>query len=310
MSLAWVTGAGGFIGRWLSRSLAGAGERVAGLGHGAFTDAADWGVTDWLEAEIDGPGLDALLGATGLPDTVYHLAGGASVRAAFDDPAADHDRTVTGSRSLLDWLARRAPTARVVVVSSAAVYGEASSGPIGEDAPTAPVSAYGRHKLQMELLALAAREKGQQITVARLFSVYGEGLRKQLLWDLAGRVAARPAELTLGGTGRELRDWTHVGDIAAVLPRLAALGERSPAVVNIATGRGVAVEDVARTVLAAWPSPARLAFDGQQRPGDPFSLIADTTLAESLGLACPTHVETGIPRTIAWSRAALAGAPA
>ena len=136
-----------------------------------------------------------------------------------------------------------------------------------------------------------------------LFSVYGAGLRKQLLWDLSARLAAAPAAIELSGTGEELRDWTSIDDIVRVLPALAQIASPACPTMNVGTGRGVRVRDIAGLALAAWPSPARLSFNGAARPGDPFSLIADTTRLSALGIACAVQAEDGVARYIGWSRA-------
>src|SRR5690606_18820395 len=80
-------------------------------------------------------------------DLVVHCAGGSSVAASVQDPQRDHDKTVPPFRALLEHLARRAPATRVVLLSSAAVYGNAAV-PTPESAPAAPISPYGEHKVQ------------------------------------------------------------------------------------------------------------------------------------------------------------------
>ena len=300
----WITGAAGFIGRALARALAGVGASVVGLGHGALTapDLAASGLSHWISGDVHADHLATLARLGGPPAVVYHLAGGASVGAAEADPEADLRRTVTSTAVLLDWLARAAPATRVVAVSSAAVYGAGHAGPIPETAPVNPVSVYGRHKAMMEALCRDHAGRGLPVVTGRLFSVYGAGLRKQLLWDLSSRLAADPTVIELAGTGDELRDWTAIGDIVSALPRLAELAAADCPILNVGTGRGVSVRDVAAAAIAAWGSSARLSFSGVSRPGDPFSLIADTTAASARAIICPSAVEAGVGAYINWSR--------
>ena len=80
------------------------------------------------------------------------------------------------------------------------------------------MSPYGQHKLMMEQMCRSyAVTFGIRSTVARLFSVYGPYLRKQLLWDLCSRLRSGEQTLVLGGTGAEMRDWTDVRDVARFL---------------------------------------------------------------------------------------------
>ena len=183
----WITGANGFIGRHLARALADAGHSVHGVGHGALEEIERnrLGLQLWLNGEIDATKLNALAVRSGLPSTVFHLAGGSSVGLSISQPHEDFFRTVVSTARLLEWLRGSAPECRLISVSSAAVYGANHQGPISENAVTLPMSPYGQHKLMMEQMCRSyAVTFGIRSTVARLFSVYGPHLRKQLLWDL------------------------------------------------------------------------------------------------------------------------------
>jgi UDP-glucose 4-epimerase len=122
-------------------------------------------------------------------------------------PLEDFRRSVDTSARLFEWVRVNAPHTKIVCVSSAAVYGADHSGPIPETAPLSPYSPYGCHKAMMEMLCQSyVRNYGMRITIGRLFSVYGAGLEKQLLWDLCCKLRGNPGVVTLGGTGQELRD--------------------------------------------------------------------------------------------------------
>src|SRR5258708_26997334 len=216
----WITGANGFIGRYLARELADAGHAVHGIGHGALeeSDRLRFGLQTWLNGEIDAANLSALAAGCGLPSKVFHLAGGSSVGLSIAQPFEDFSRTVATTARLLEWLRGSASESLVIVASSAAVYGADHAGPIPENARVAPMSPYGQHKLMMEQLCQSyAVTFGLRSTVARLFSVYGPHLRKQLLWDICSQLEQDGRTLVLGGTGAEIRDWTDVRDVARLL---------------------------------------------------------------------------------------------
>ena len=89
-----------------------------------------------------------------------------------------------------------------------------------EDAEPVPVSPYGQHRLMMEQVRRSyAVTFGLRSTVARLFSVYGSHLRKQLLWDMCSRLHRGERTLVMGGTGAEVRDWIDVRDVARLFER-------------------------------------------------------------------------------------------
>lgn len=302
---AWVTGARGFIGRNLARHLVRGGCRVSGIGHGAWAaqDAAQWGVALWLHGEIDRANLDLLLQQTGEPDCIFHLAGGSSVGPSFASPQEDFLRTVDTTARLLDWVRARVPQCRVVAASSAAVYGAGHQGPIAESAAITPFSPYGYHKAVMELLCRSyGANFGLHLAVLRLFSVYGAGLRKQLLWDLCTKLESSRDSVTLDGTGGETRDWLHVEDAARLLMRVAAVAGPSCPFVNGGTGRSTSIRDLAALVTATWQPARTVVFSGRSRAGDPLDLIADTGCASRLGFSPLVNLTTGVEAFVRWYR--------
>ena len=306
MSNILITGAHGFIGKHLARWLARQGHQVSGLGHGIWpaAEAASWGVSHWLNADIQSGNLRLLQQVGGAPDVVYHLAGGSSVGVAIANPREDFFRTVATTAELLEWLRVDAPQARLVAVSSAAVYGSGHEGPIAEGATLTPYSPYGHHKRIMEELCRSyAASYGLQVSIARLFSVFGAELKKQLLWDLCTRLAAGTRPLVLGGSGTELRDWTDVHDVVRALDLLAAQACAEVAVVNVGTGTGSSVRQIATGIVRHWPLPRAadaLQFSGQTRPGDPFSLVADAARLNKLGFAWEIPVDDGLAAYVRW----------
>lgn len=305
-SCIWVTGARGFIGRHLSRSLRSAGYKVSGIGHGAWPAAAAalWGVEHWVNGELSSSNLNVLLALAGPPSAVMHLAGGSSVGAAILQPKEDFARTVTSTVDLLEWLRQEAPDTRVVAVSSAAVYGAGHAGPISEQAALTPYSPYGHHKLMMESLCrLYGASYGLRSTVARLFSVYGAGLRKQLLWDLCSKLETGKSPVQLGGSGDELRDWTDVRDVVRALASLPDLANAQVPTFNLGSGIATSVRTVAERVISAW-KPAvhqqELNFSGLSRSGDPFSLYADSGRLSALGFDWQVPLHRGLADYVRW----------
>lgn len=306
MPTIWITGGKGFIGRNLARHIAGESAAVFGIGHGFWTaqDAARWSFLHWMNGEIESSNLSRLAGVSGLPDTVFHLAGGSSVGASFQSPQEDFSRTVETTARLFEWIRVHSASTSVLCVSSAAVYGAGHSGRIPEGEPVAPYSPYGYNKSMMESISRSYGENfGLKVALVRLFSVYGAELEKQLIWDICRKLDARESEPPkLGGTGEELRDWIHVSDAVRLLwMAREACGARCPAF-NGGTGRGIAVKDVAGTVCRAWSLPSIVSFSGIGRPGDPHSLIADTTRSKSLGFEPLMTFSRGIAEAVDWFR--------
>jgi UDP-glucose 4-epimerase len=308
----WITGARGFIGRNLANHLSDGGHLVLGLGHGAWptADAARWGVSHWVNGDVHPGNLRQLARDFGAPDFVYHLAGGSSVGAAIAGPLEDFARSVITTAELLDWARLEAPETRLIAASSGAIYGAGHDGPIDEDVVGTPASPYGYHKMLMEHLCRSyATAYGIRVVLPRMFSVYGAELRKQVLWDLCTKLSRGSNEVELSGTGDELRDWIEVRDVVRALDLIKELASDAVPRVNIGTGVGTSVREVAGLVAAAWPKRKTVSFNGKARPGDPFSLLADAARLSALGFASRIRVDVGIEEYVRWylsdDRAAL-----
>lgn len=298
---ALILGAGGFIGRHLAARLAAEGMIVTGIGHGEWT-RSEWsrhGLSAFHAANIS---LDALLTCGGQPDLIFHCAGSPSVGFSIEHPYQDYQRTVRTSVDLLEYARVRVPGARLVFVSSAAVYGASSSFPTPESAPIEPVSPYGVHKrLAEQLFAASAAHQGLRTVALRLFSIYGPGLRKQLLWDACRKLSA--GETSFAGSGQEQRDWLHVSDAVELMRVAATHASPECPIVNGGTGSSTSVADVLELLRQTFPGTPPLRFSGDRRTGDPDRLQADIARARAWGWQPRTTLEHGVARYAAWFRA-------
>jgi len=307
----WISGANGFLGRYLVRELANAGHTIHGIGHGAMEEFEKQrlGLQTWLNGEIDAANLSLLASQSGLPSTVFHLAGGSSVGLSIVQPLEDFLRTVSSTARLLEWLRVAAPNCRLIVASSAAVYGARHVGPIPENAAPAPMSPYGEHKLMMEQLCRSyGITFGLRSTVVRLFSVYGPHLRKQLLWDICSRLQRGEQTLVLGGTGAETRDWTDVRDVVRLLAIIGELSQQETCrVINGGSGRSTSVGEIATMLVRNWKRDVAVRYSGAFRAGDPFSLVADNATLRQLPFDWRISIEQGIVDYMKWFKEQVRG---
>lgn len=287
--VAVVTGAAGFIGRVLVRTLAEHGPVVA-------VDRESMPPLPGLTAlradllDSDDAVRDALAGAA----VVYHLAGCPDVR----DPRSDtrqrrHRDNVLATAAVL---AAVPPGIPLVVTSSSSVYGGTRGGrPSAETDPPFPRGGYARSKLAVERLCDARLQAGGMVTVVRPFTVVGEGQRPGMAlaqWIAAAR-AGRPLRL-LGDPDRT-RDITDVRQAAQALVELAG----TPGLVNVGTGTGHSLRELASAVGAVLRVEVRVEL-ARAHPAEVTHTLADTTkLRRLLGWVPRTDLPTLIARQAA-----------
>ena len=296
-----VTGAAGFVGRRLCRSLVERGWRVTGVALDA-PPPGDAGAVEWVQADLRRAADVGRLFAGEPPDVIYHLAGVTFVPGAQRDPGHTYEVNVVGAVRLLGEVRERrragAMDPVVLVVGSAEEYGrhEPDDLPLGEEAPLRPLTVYAASKVAQEVAALEAfRSEGVRVVATRSFNHSGPGQAPHFLIPaLAGRVlalrAGGGAALPIGNTAT-VRDFLHVDDVVRAYQLLAERGAAG-AVYNVSSGVGVTVGEVAARVLrqagvaaALEPQPALArAVDVPALVGSNAKLRADTGWEPALSL--------------------------
>lgn len=303
--VAVVTGAAGFLGRYVARQLARSGYTVVGLGRGSVSkEQAKWsGLCHFLSGAVTVERVVEAVRLCGPPRLFVHAAGSSSVATTWDHPLQAYRQTVSSTADVIEALSEAAPQARLVYASSAAVYGNvATDGDIDEQMPLAPISPYGEYKLQAERACLAAsRFAGLRCSIVRFFSLYGRELRKQLLWEMSQRIARRPACLTLWGTGDETRDFLHVEDAARLCQLVGEASDPQPLIVNGGSGRPWTVRQLAECFLSFAGGNIELQFNQQTREGDPRRLVADMSRASQLRFEPQVDHYSGFRDFFSWA---------
>jgi nucleoside-diphosphate-sugar epimerase len=234
---ALITGLAGFTGAYVARELAALGYEVVGLDGDAAVTAGHHG----LDLR-DGERLRAVV-AELQPQVVVHLAAIAFV--AHGDASDIYTSNILGTRNLLAALsAVGSPPEKVLLASSANVYGNAATSPLDESCPAQPENDYAVSKYAMELMARQWRDR-LPIVITRPFNYTGVGQSTAfLLPKLVDHFARRAARVELGNID-VYRDFNDVRTVAAAYARLLAAGVPGE-VYNVCSGRAHSLDEVLR----------------------------------------------------------------
>ncbi len=299
-----VTGGAGYVGSVSVEELVRAGHAVTALDNFATAGRdADLAGADVVERSYgDRESVRRLLEERGI-DAVLHCAARSLVPESVREPALYYTENVGGGIALLEAM-RLAGTSRLVISSTAAVYGEPESVPIPEEAPLRPINPYGETKRTLETAAgWYARAYGLRPIALRYFNVAGASPRNGERHDPETHLipnlltaTQQGAPFTLTGVdyptrdGTTIRDYLHVMDLAEA-HRLALeatanrTGDDGLLALNLGSGRGFGV----REVIAATEQVVGRSIEireAARRGGDPPELVAKIDKArEVLGWA-------------------------
>lgn len=259
-----VTGAAGFLGSAVCRAALAEGSSVVGLVRAGELVRPMEGVVyrelDWRDDTAVSTAL-----AKAAPERIVHCAG-ATPRASISLSAL-YEANVGLVWRLLQHVTSDTPATRVVIVSSAAVYGSSPSVPAAEDEPLDPVTHYAWSKVMAEQAARAfVRADGVRVCIARPFNLLGPGEpRGSVVSDVIEQVKAG-AEVVRVRETTSVRDFIDVDDAARALLFLAERGEPGCAY-NVCSGVSVTVATLIAEILRVWGSSATVEVLDQSNRG-------------------------------------------
>jgi len=306
MASVLVTGGAGFIGSHLVEALVARGDSVRvldDLSTGVEANLAS--VEEQVEMVVgDLRDLDQVNAAVEGVELIYHQAAFVSPPLSVEDPQTCYQVNIQGTSNLLE-AARRVGVQRVVLASSAAVYGENPSLPLKESLSPQPLSPYAASKQVNEVFAqLYTHSLGLPVVALRYFNVYGP--RQSPHSDYAAAIpifirrALEGKVAVIYGDGSQSRDFIYIDDVVQA-NLIAAQAPKAPGMAfNVCSGREVSLLDLLAALRSLLPEVLEPKFD-DPRAGDIYRSLGDPTLAaELLGFRAETTLEDGLARTVEW----------
>ena len=303
MKTVLITGVAGFLGRLTAARFAREGWRVVGIDDVAPENAPQEWCARFVRMGLPHTGFGDLLRGEN-PRVLAHCAGRASVPLSLEDPHGDFRSNAVLVFELLDQIRCSGMGCHFLLLSSAAVYGESIRLPVDEEHPVSPVSPYGFHKRMAELACQEFAElHGLRATALRIFSAYGSGLRRQVVWDIC-RKALLPGRVILRGAGTETRDFVHGRDVAGALHTLAEARGEGFEVVNVGSGRETSVRELAALIFGALGRTDEPEFDGINPAGNPLRWCAGVDRLRARGIEPVVPLDLGVREVAQWCRLA------
>jgi len=294
-----ITGIGGFAGPTVAQALLSRGHAVEGLLRPPRERPRLAGLPLTLHA-FDLFDRERLGAVVARADAVLHLAGLSSTSAAERDPEGAYRANLGGTLAVLDAVRSAAPRARVLVVTSAAIYGAVDPDqlPIGEDVPLRPLTVYAASKAAADLAAAQwGRAYGLDVVRARPFNHTGPGQEAAFVCAALARQVARieagrQEAVVHAGNLDPVRDFSDVRDVAAGYVALLERG-RSGEAYNLCAGTGCSIAEV----IAILRTHARVAM----RVASDASLRRTLDVPRLIGSHARATRDTGWVPGIAWS---------
>ena len=303
-----VTGGAGFIGSHIVRALLEQGDFVRVLDNFSTGKRENLRGVDAEIVEGDLRDTNCLAQALAGIDLVFHEAAFVSVPQSMQDPLPCFEINQRGTELLLE-AARKAGVGRVVLASSAAVYGDSQSLPLEESGALYPFSPYAVSKRVDELYAeMYTRSFGLDVVALRYFNVYGPRQRPDSMYAAAVPIFIRrlldDKPVTIYGDGGQTRDLVYVGDVVranlAASTRPGAPGQ----IFNVCSGNEIRVIDLIETLMDLFPHAPAPEF-ASARSGDIYRSVGSPAKAAAvLDFQAKTALSDGLKSVVDWMRTA------
>jgi dTDP-glucose 4,6-dehydratase/UDP-glucose 4-epimerase len=252
--------------------------------------------------DAENPNFTAIFAAQSF-DACLNCSGAAQVGQSFEQPQKDYELNTRNVFAILEAIRLHSPDCKFINLSSAAVYGNPPAVPVLENMPLRPLSPYGYHKKMAEDICISfAQNFGLKTCALRIFSAYGEGLRKQLFWDIVQKAAKNADKIELWGTGEESRDFIYIQDLIAVFEAVLAGANFKGEAINVGSGIEISIRYAAQTLLSAIDYEGEIEFSQQQKIGDPLRWLADISQLTALGFRPKYSLVEGLQNYAQWLR--------
>ena len=290
-----ITGSHGFLARNTAFLLKNKSYKVYGIGNGKWKKKQyqKWGYDYLVNKEIN---LKNLLKNFHKFDYIIHCAGSGRVGLPFQK---DYKKNVTTTNSILKFVKLKSPKSKIIFLSSYSVYGNKYHRSIKENFKTKPISNYGINKKFAEDLCLQYSKKFNiDLLIARIASLYGEGLEKQIIFDACFKISNRNYKFF--GTGKEIRDFIHISDMTNFIYFFVKRGFKGTNIINCGSGVGQKINKVLKLIINEFNLKIKPIFNKEGVDKNPKILISNIDMLKKLGFLPRKKFKNGIKEYVTW----------
>ena len=297
-----ITGSEGFVARNLSKKLNKLGFICYGIGRGQWknNDHNEWGYYKNICATINYKTLVKYKKTKF--DYVVHCAGGVSPNTSLKKSISetkDFEKNVLSINSILEYLVQNNKKAKVIFISTLSVYGNTQKKKIKEEEKLNPISDYAINKVIAENICESFYKKYKiDILILRGGSLYGKGLRRQMIHDVCKKIIRK--KNIFFGSGKETRDFIHIDDFTSLIKNIVSKSFRGFLVINAGCGKGIKVIDVIKYIQKKLKINIKPKFNMFGSKVNPISLVANINKTKKFNWSPKINFYKGLNEYMEW----------
>jgi len=290
-----ITGSKGYIGKQIAKKLSNLNFNVYGIGRG------EWKKIDYQKCgykkNINGNISEKNLSKYKIEfDLIIHCAGSGLV--GFNKKI-DYSNNVSSTKYLIKYIKKYQKNIKLIFMSSYSVYGNNYKNQITESFKLNPKSVYALNKKKAEdLLLKSSIENNFKLIILRIASLYGRGLKKQLIYDACKKFYSNDAKFY--GTGNEKRDFIHISDLIKVVIYFCRNNFTNINIINCGSGKSYKIKKVLEIISNKLKFKNKIKFSKKKLNTNPLNLILNIDKLKNLKLRPNKKFEVGVNDYINW----------
>jgi len=288
-----ITGAGGFIGKHITKQLFHGNNDLTGL---LIPGETNKYLSESIQLDItDRAAVNSL--TSKVYDHIFHFAGIADIRASIKNPVLGFEVNALGTFNLLEAF-KNTKIKSFNLASTVSVLSKYNTMPLVEDSRYGPTTPYGASKMTAEAYCIAYNNCfNLPSRIIRLPNVYGAGKKSLVVYDLIMKLIGNPNTLELLGDGAQIRDFIYIDDVITGFILIAEKGLPGE-VYHLTSGEPTSITSLARLISNVMGiNNLKIVTTKTNYPGELLSWYGDNNKLKELGFKIHYSLAEGIEKT-------------